>query len=445
MRKKILVRGPALSRSGYGEQTRFALRSLRSHEDLYDIYLITTNWGKTGWLAEETDERRWLESLLQKTVHYTAQKGTFDVSLQVTIPNEWEKLAPVNIGYTAGIETNRIAPAWIEKSALVDKIIVVSNHAKIGFDETVYEVTNNNTGEKIKDFSCKTSVDVVNYPVRLYEKEDLDLAFETDFNFLAVAQWSVRKNIENTVRWFVEEFKNDKVGLVLKLNTMNGCTMDRLATAEKLERLLEPYKERKCKIYLIHGDMTDQELTGLYNHPQIKALVSLAHGEGYGLPLFEAAYNGMPVVAPNWSGQCDFLNAPVTNKKGRTKVKPLFASVEYYMKPIQPSAVWDDVLIKDSMWCYPKERSYKSKLRDVMKDYGRYVSQAKKLQSYVLENFEEQKIYDNFVSSVNDAVGLEDEFDIEDISFDDMTVKDKTKKLKKVLGRLENQPEKVDL
>ena len=39
MKKKIFVRGPVLSQSGYGEQSRFALRALRSREDLFEIYI----------------------------------------------------------------------------------------------------------------------------------------------------------------------------------------------------------------------------------------------------------------------------------------------------------------------------------------------------------------------------------------------------------------------
>ena len=39
MRKKVLVRAPALSRTGYGEHARFVLRSLRKHEDKFDIFL----------------------------------------------------------------------------------------------------------------------------------------------------------------------------------------------------------------------------------------------------------------------------------------------------------------------------------------------------------------------------------------------------------------------
>ena len=48
MKKRVLVRGPALSRSGYGEHVRFLLRSLRAHEQMYDLYLLNVQWGGTG-------------------------------------------------------------------------------------------------------------------------------------------------------------------------------------------------------------------------------------------------------------------------------------------------------------------------------------------------------------------------------------------------------------
>ena len=44
MKKKIFVRGPVLSQSGYGEQSRFALRALRSQQDLFDIYIQPINY-----------------------------------------------------------------------------------------------------------------------------------------------------------------------------------------------------------------------------------------------------------------------------------------------------------------------------------------------------------------------------------------------------------------
>ena len=48
-KKKILVKGPAMSLSGYGEQCRFALRALRAFPDVYDIYLINIRYVITGY------------------------------------------------------------------------------------------------------------------------------------------------------------------------------------------------------------------------------------------------------------------------------------------------------------------------------------------------------------------------------------------------------------
>ena len=66
MKKKILVRGPVLSRSGYGEQTRFAVRSLRAYEDVFDIFIIPTSWGKTGWVWQENEERQWIDERIKE-------------------------------------------------------------------------------------------------------------------------------------------------------------------------------------------------------------------------------------------------------------------------------------------------------------------------------------------------------------------------------------------
>ena len=113
MKKKIIVRGPVMSRSGYGYQARFALKALRSREDLFDIYIQNIPWGKTGWVWRDDEFRQWMDQRILATIEFAQRKEPFDMSLQITIPNEWERLAPVNIGYTAGIETSRVAPVWL--------------------------------------------------------------------------------------------------------------------------------------------------------------------------------------------------------------------------------------------------------------------------------------------------------------------------------------------
>ena len=399
MKKKILVTGPALTTSGYGEQARFALRALRSREDLFDIYLTPTAWGQCGWIHEDNEERKWLDSVVMKTVQYTQASNNqpkYDLSLQITIPNEWKKIAPVNIGYTAGIETNKISPHWIQPSNQMDKIVVVSNFAKKGFDNGIYNVTDQATGQQIPNFKVITPIEVVNYSIRKGETTDINFDLSTDFNFLVVAQAGPRKNFVNTVKWFVEEFKNDNVGLICKTHLGGASHIDREAITNNLQQILAPYGDRKCKVYLLHGDMSESEMAGLYTHPKVKALVSLSHGEGFGLPLFEAAGWGLPVITTEWSGHTDFMYCE--NKEG--KVKPHFARVDFTLQPVQPEAVWNGVIEKDTMWAFPVGNSAKTQMRAVYKDHDRYRGQAKRLAAHIEKEFATDKIYEQFVSSI---------------------------------------------
>jgi len=297
MLKRILVRGPLLSRSGYGEQSRFALRALRSRPDLYEIFMINTPWGRTGQVSDTSEETKWIQDTLLRTAAFTQSGGTFDVSLQVTVPHEFEKMAPINIGYTAGIETTKVSPQWIDKTNnAVDKVIVVSNHSKRVFEQTTYNVEDQ-SGNKQDNWGVQVPIETVNYPVRVAAPVEVNIDLKTDNNFLVVSQWGPRKNLENTIKWFVENFRErEDVGLIIKTNTASDSIMDRTFTQNRLGALLNMLGEKKCTVYLIHGEVSPGELTWLYQHPTMKALINIGHGEGYGLPLFEAAYNGLPLL-----------------------------------------------------------------------------------------------------------------------------------------------------
>jgi glycosyltransferase involved in cell wall biosynthesis len=414
---KVLVRGPVLTRSGYGEHVRFILRSLRQLEDNIDLYVVPLGWGHTGWVVDKDGEREWFDSLIEKTTlainrsKQTNQPFSVDISIQVSIPNEWEKLAPINIGVTAGIETTKVAPMWLEKGNMMDLIIVPSEHSKQSYAGTSYSVTVQQTGQVIEDYKCATPIEVVSYPVKSFEDQEIDLNLNTDFNFLSVAQWGPRKNIVSSVQWFVEEFIDQEVGLILKTNFSKNSLVDRKNVINSLKAVLskEDYKNRKCKVYLLHGDMADKEMHSLYKHPKINALLTTTHGEGFGLPLFEAAYQGLPVVAPDWSGHSDFLSMPIKDKKGKEKNKAMFAKVEYELRPVQAQAVWEGVIEKDSLWCYVEQGSYKIKLREIFKDYGRFKKQAKQLQEYLQTNLSKENQYNFVCDLIKDFLPSEEE------------------------------------
>ena len=393
MKKKIFVRGPVLSQSGYGEQSRFALRALRSREDLFDIYIQPINWGQTGWIWENNELRQWIDERILETQILLQQKQLQpDISLQITIPNEFQKLCPINIGYTAGIETTKVAPEWLQKGNEMDKILVVSQHAKDSYVNTVAQATNKQTGETFP-YKLETPVDVVweNTPFQIESEEIPGFDPRHDFNFLCVSQMGPRKNLENTVRWFVEEFIDQEVGLILKTNLRSNCRMDKEVAEVALRGVLGAYPERKCSVSLLHGDLSEGQMRALYTHDKVKAMVNISHGEGFGLPLFEAARYCLPIVSVGWSGQLDFL---------RNGGKDMFLKVKHELKPIGQHAHWKGVLEPDSQWAYADQGSFKMALRMMHKRHDEFLKQAEELQDYVDTNFRDEVLFKVFCSSI---------------------------------------------
>ncbi len=393
MKKKIFVRGPVLSQSGYGEQSRFALRALKSKEDLFDIYIQPINWGQTGWIWQDNDFRKWIDQrILETQVRIQQQQLQPDISLQITIPNEFEKLCPINIGYTAGIETDRVSPEWLEKGNQMDKILVVSNHAKNTYINSAATAKNNQTGETY-DYFLETPVEVVweNTP-KAESTEDIP-GFDPkhDFNFLCVSQMGPRKNIENTIKWFVEEFVDQDVGLIIKTNTKSNSRIDLDYTERALKAILAPYTDRKCSVSLLHGDLSEEQMRALYEHDKIKAMVNISHGEGFGLPLFEAARSCLPIISVGWSGQLDFL---------RKDGKDMFLKVNHELKEVQKKAVWKGVIEPGSNWAYADQGSFKMALRMMYKKHDEFINQSKELQNHIDTNFNNETLYENFCSNI---------------------------------------------
>jgi glycosyltransferase involved in cell wall biosynthesis len=379
-KRKILVRGPALSRSGYGEHCRSVLRALRS-DDRNDVYLLNVGWGASGWLFEEDSERDWIDSVIMKTAKKVqSSELDFDLSIQIQLPTEWQPLCEKNIGITAGVETTKAPDSWIEACGQMDHIIVPSNHSKECFTEVL-----------------KDKIEVINFPARQVRSKKVDFNVSTDFNFLTVAQWNPRKNIEQTIFSFIQEFQNEDVGLILKLGIQGGTEIDREHVKTRLEGILKEFPEdRKCKIHLLHGTLSDEEMASLYKNKNVSAYITTSHGEGFGLPVFEAAQHGVPVVAPNWGGIRDFSNDSIIE-------------IDYEERNLESYHSWEGVLEETAKWCFPESNSVRSQMREVYNNHSSYKKQAKKLQNHIKENFTEQNVNLCYNSVIDKVLGITDE------------------------------------
>ena len=101
-------------------------------------------------------------------------------------------------------------------------------HSKTTFLNTIFSDQNGNK------FSITTPIEVVHFPVKEKLPNKLDLNLSSNFNFLTVNQWGPRKNMEFLISNFIDEFRNEDVGLLIKTNLANDSTIDKLNTESKL-------------------------------------------------------------------------------------------------------------------------------------------------------------------------------------------------------------------
>jgi glycosyltransferase involved in cell wall biosynthesis len=341
--KTVILRAPLLSCSGYGTHSRQVYRWLKSK----DVNVVTqvVPWGITSWMINPEMSNGLIGQIMKDSKDF---KGHADLSIQVQLPNEWNTgLAKRNVGISAFIETDQCNPLWISKTNMMDMVVVPSEHTK----QCILNTS-----------PVKTPVHVVPesyYDEILNENVDIDLGLETSFNFLMLGQLTGnnphndRKNTFNTLKWMCEEFKDDKnVGIVIKTNSGKNTKIDRNVTEKILRSVIKEVRSGEYpKIYLLHGHMTPAEVSSLYKNKKISALVSFTRGEGYGLPLLEAAASDLPVIATNWSGHLDFLN------KGK------FIKVGYSLQPIHSSRVDGKLFLKNMKWAEPVELDAKARLR----------------------------------------------------------------------------------
>lgn len=389
MKKKVLLRAPALSISGYGVHSRQVFRWLESRHDI-ETFVQVLNWGDTSWMVNSDFEDGLVGRIMDRTIDLKDQK--FDVSFQLQLPDEWDpRFANKNVGMSAVVETDVCNPEWIKRMNTMDEVIVPTNHAR----QTIMRTGSPSTRVHVIPESYIESIDNESIP-------ELEVpTIDTDFNFLLVGQftgsdpWNDRKNIFLTIKWFCEAFADDpSVGLIVKANHGRGTMIDRTITKNTLKSILSEVRQGDFpKIHLIHGNLSPDEMAGIYKRPDVKCLISLTRGEGFGLPLVEAAASGIPVMATNWSGHLDFLNL------GK------FIPIKYNLIEIPENRVDNRIFLPGMKWADPNEQDFKVKVKKFRNKHQLPKQWAEDLSRRVRAEFSLSAVIEKYNNFYNSHIG----------------------------------------
>lgn len=376
----IVISCPVDTYSGYGARARDFVKALLKLG--YDVSILSQRWGNTrfGYLDDHN------EADLKARI-IPELKSQPDVWIQCTVPNEFQPIGKFNIGLTAGMETTLVHNTWIDGCNRMDLVITSSKHSAQVFTGTSFD-KKDQQGNMVGQLKLEKPIDVLfeGVDTSKYKKgpSKIDLLqIKESFAFLQIGHWMQgdigqdRKNIGYTVKTFLETFKNKRnaPALILKTQVVGTSLNDQKTILERIDNIRKTVKGTKPNIYLIHGEMSDDEINQLYNHPKVKAFVSHTKGEGFGRPLLEFTTTGKPVIASGWSGQLDFLHKDMSILVGGNLAK------------VHPSAAVKDMILTESEWFQPDDAQVAYAYEQVWRNYKKYEVLAKKQMRNTLANF----------------------------------------------------------
>ena len=387
----VVISCPIDTYSGYGARARDFVKAL--DKDKYDVKILAQRWGNTRFGYLEDHKEFELQSMIIPNL--TAQP---DVWIQVTVPNEFQKVGKYNIGLTAGMETDICPPEWIQGCNNMDLILTSSEHGKSSLVNSAFEVQDKNTGAK-QSLKVTTEVEVIFEGVDLEKyckvskkaatelNSDLDTIKES-FCYLFVGHWLQgafshdRKNVGWTIKAFLETFKNKKnaPALILKTQHANASITDRDTVFKKIDDIRKTVRGTLPNIYVVHGELSDGEINELYNHSKVKAMINFTKGEGYGRPLLEFSLTGKPIIASGWSGHLDFLNKEFTTLVGGG------------LHNVDKSAVQKGLIIEQAQWFQANEAEVGRSLKNVFEKYKKYEELGKRQRHYAKTTFSIDKM-----------------------------------------------------
>jgi glycosyltransferase involved in cell wall biosynthesis len=338
---RLHVVGPVRGASGYDRHTRELVRQfvrLGVHVQLTHL---------AGWSLELPDGQRptWPDELERPV--------DADTVLHFTMPpHARPDPARRNVNYTM-FEASGIPREWAALARAHERIVVPTEACRAAW---------------LAGGVCAERVRVTPLAVdaRQFASARAPLALTTpagepvaarSVRFLTVAEPRPRKNLIALLRVWIEATRSDDDAvLILKMPLAHAAALERFALdVRELQDSLDRSLSAAAPVVLIAGMLSEEQMPSLYR--SATHYLSLSHGEGWDLPMMEAAVAGLELIAPRHTAYVEYLREEeVTFLPAR----PAPFSCE------GRTGAEDELLFHGLSWWDPDERAAAAAIREIV-------------------------------------------------------------------------------
>jgi glycosyltransferase involved in cell wall biosynthesis len=335
----LKIRGPFRGVSGHDHHVREFVRGLSAlgaQIELVDL----PEWSDIKLPTSMRDP--WFESL----------RSPVDarVFIQFCMPHQ-AVVDPemLNVNYTM-FEADRIHPLWAERAQLHDLVVVPAESCRRAW------IASGVPPDRVE--VCPLGVDSARFgahditPAPLTDWEDQPLA-RFALRFLNIGERTQRKNLTGLVRcWLRATSPDDDAVLVIKIGSegvgWERAAQELVAAQHDVGKTLS----EAAPLHIIDELLPDEELPRLF--AAATHYISLSYGEGWDLPMMEAAASGLELIAPAHSAYLTYLDEDVA-----------------HLLPSQPVPVvehnqWTGPFFVGSYWWKPDEDATVTLLQDLI-------------------------------------------------------------------------------
>lgn len=287
----LKVVGPYKGSSGYDRHTREFVRAFAQMGIAVELQNLD------GWSTELPPAARdpWFDGL--------SRPVRTDTVLHFTMPDRARpERGRRNVNYTM-FEADRIPAPWVALARHHNMIVLPT--------EAAFQAWADSGVPERSLRICPLGVDAAYFsrpsPALAIATRDGRALSSFRTRFLHVAELRPRKNHLGLLRaWMRATSRNDDAVLVLKISIFQDRALAQFqADVADMQRRLGRSLADAAAIVVIADQLPDSAIRALY--ASATHYVSMSHGEGWDLPMMEAAVSGLALIAPSHTAYLTYL------------------------------------------------------------------------------------------------------------------------------------------